>query len=181
MARYIQGQDFWQSQKMWPSTHTSPPKQGLIVVTVWKFLLKMEASLFYKVAYAIVELLCLKKFFLIFELKCVCYNVYLLVKVLWPLPPSFQHRQNFKSVTLCPFYPVNLVNFIWNILISISLFVCDIFKPSLSSKLLFVSILQMWHSGLNTTLHIWLNTNYGRKGETDFTSQLRNKWTHKYQ
>lgn len=129
MARYIQSQGFWQSQKMWSSTHTSPPKQGLIVVTVWKLLLKKWKHMPW------LNCLFKKKFFLVFELKSVCYNVYLFVKVLWP-------RLN-----------------------SLSLFVYDILKPSLSWKLLLVSILQMWHSGLNTIIHIWLNTNYGRKGK----------------
>lgn len=31
----------------------------------------------------------------------------------------------------------------------------------------------MWYSGLNTKLHIWFNTNYGRKGEADFSKIIQ--------
>ena len=31
----------------------------------------------------------------------------------------------------------------------------------------------MWHSRLITTFHIWFNTNYGRKGETNFTKIIQ--------
>lgn len=57
---YIQGQVSWLSQKMGLSTKPTLSNKKYHIQQLWQienFCLKMEASLSYKVAYAIVELL----------------------------------------------------------------------------------------------------------------------------